>query len=216
MQGQQMYEYWDEFFTILVIHNLSLMSPGPDFAIVSRNSLTATRKTGLFTALGITVGLTMHIFYCLVGIGILISQSKTIFTLIQYAGAAYLCFLGCKGLLSKPMQGESSSPIHKESISNIAAFRQGLLTNILNPKCTVFFLSVLSVMISPSTPTWVQGVYAIGMLGSTFIWFSFVAWLFSNPLLQKKLESKKHWIDRSIGSFLILLSLYLLKNIINI
>lgn len=87
-------EFLLPFVTIGIISLLAAMSPGPDFAVVTKNSLFGSRTTGLYTAVGVGLGIFLHVGYSLVGIGLVISQSIFIFSIIKYVGAAYLLYLG--------------------------------------------------------------------------------------------------------------------------
>lgn len=132
-------EYLPEFLTVVVIHLLAVMSPGPDFALVSRNSFVYSRRSGVFSALGIALGLGVHVAYSLVGIGLLIAQSIVLFSTIKFIGAAYLIYLGVRSLLSKKKPAGAELLEEKSDITKFAALKQGFLTNILNPKVTLFF-----------------------------------------------------------------------------
>ena len=85
-----------EFLSISLLIMLAAVSPGPDFAVVTKNSLLYSRKAGLFTALGVSVSLLIHAVYCILGLAIIISQSLLAFSVIKYLGAAYLIYIGFK------------------------------------------------------------------------------------------------------------------------
>ncbi len=198
-----------QFLTVALVHILAAMSPGPDFAIVTRNSLVYSRKVGVYTALGIALGLLVHIAYSLLGIGFLITQSILVFNIIKYIGAGYLLYIGYKALLSKPV-AEAEEKVASQKATDISAWsaiKIGFLTNALNPKATMFFLAVFTQVIDPATPMWVQLVYGLEMIVATFAWFSIVAYLFSNYLLKQKLLKVRHRIDHVMGVVLIALGI---------
>ena len=93
--------YLPEFFAIALLHLLAVMSPGPDFVLMSKNSLVYSRKTGVATSLGLALGIVVHIIYSLVGIGLIISKSIILFSTIKILGAGYLIYIGLKSLKSK-------------------------------------------------------------------------------------------------------------------
>lgn len=201
-------EYLGAFATIGVIAFLGAVSPGPDFIMVTRNSLTYNRKVGLFTGIGVGAGTLVHIFYTLIGIGVIVSQSIIAYSIIKYLGAAYLIYLGYKSLKAKSeaMEDEKNIGIvHK--ISVIKAFKQGFLCNALNPKATVFFLSVFTQIINPETPLMIQALLGLECTLIITLWFSLVALLFSNSILKNKIRAVKHHIERAMGVVLILLGL---------
>lgn len=203
-----MSQFIAEFITVAVVHLLAVMSPGPDFAIVTRNSLIYSRTAGLFTALGIGVGILVHVAYSLIGISFIISQSIMLFSLIKFIGAGYLLYIGYKSLKAKKTsQTQDLITASVKEISNLQAYKQGFLTNALNPKATLFFLAVFTQVIHPYTPKLVQLVYGLEMMVMTAIWFSLVAFLFSHGSLKKRIMNVAHIIERVTGAVLIALGI---------
>src|SRR3989344_3197595 len=145
------------FIAIGIISLLAAMSPGPDFVVVTKNSLLGSRRTGLFTAVGVGFGILLHVAYSLLGIGFVISQSILLFSIIKYIGALYLLYLGYKLLRAKKtVSSEIGVNDSKVAISALGALREGFLTNALNPKATLFFLSIFTQVIGPETPLLLQ------------------------------------------------------------
>lgn len=197
--------YLTEFITVAVIHLLAVMSPGPDFAVISKNSLVYSRKTGIFTAVGLGLGIVVHVTYSLIGIGLLISKSILLFSIIKYLGAAYLIYIGYKALRSRKSTTITNPTENKKDISGLQAIKNGFLTNTLNPKATLFFLSLFTQVISPETPTLIQLLYGAEMVAMTIAWFSLVAVALSHALVKKSASLAMHYIERIFGAILILL-----------
>ena len=200
MQG-----YWTEFLSVAVVHLLAVASPGPDFAIMIRQALIQSRRNALLSAAGIGLGILVHVSYSLLGIGLLIQQSVTLFTVLKIIGAAYLSWIAIQALRAKP------GHLHVEAgktrpQSAMVAFRLGFLTNALNPKATLFFVSLFSVIISPSTPPLVLAGYGIYMALATGIWFSGVAVFFTLARVRQIFDRFGHWLDRLMGGVLLLLA----------
>ncbi|MSU56422.1 MAG: LysE family translocator [Candidatus Taylorbacteria bacterium] len=196
------------FLTVVIVHLLAVVSPGPDFAVITRNSLLYSRRAGILTALGLALGIGIHVTYCLFGIGLVISQSILLFSAIKWFGAVYLVYIGYKSLRSKPKQEEEVTVVVSvNTLSDAKAVRIGFLTNVLNPKATLFFLALFTQVIAPATPTWVQLVYGIEMITMTFVWFSFVSLVFSNQILKRKIGAVQHYIERVTGAVLIALGI---------
>jgi len=198
-----------QLLAIAVVHLLAVMSPGPDFAMVTRNSLIYSRKIAIYTSLGIALGISVHVAYSLLGIGIVISKSIILFNVIKYIGAAYLLYIGYKSLMSKPADA-ASQQIKIENIKSISireAVWSGFLTNVLNPKATLFFLSLFTQIVDPVTPKYIQMIYGFEMMVITFVWFSIVAILFSNSLIKAKVNKFQHYIERVTGVVLIALGI---------
>ncbi len=193
-----------EFMTVALVHLLAVASPGPDFAVVVRESVAQGRRAGSWTALGVGCGIFVHVAYSLLGIGLIVSQSIVLFNLFKWLAAAYLVYLGWRALRARPMSLEAidgtNAPVAR---SAWRAFVIGFVTNGLNPKATLFFLSLFTVVISPDTPLLVQAGYGLYLAGATALWFLLVAWLFSRGRVRAGFGRMGHWFDRLTGAVLI-------------
>jgi RhtB (resistance to homoserine/threonine) family protein len=196
--------YWTEFFTVALIHLLAVASPGPDFAIVVRESVAFGRRAGIFTALGVGAGIFVHVAYSLLGIGLIVSQSIVLFNALKWLAAAYLLYIGIKALRAKPADPASAELGLEQAVrAPRAAFATGFVTNGLNPKATLFFLSLFTVVIDPHTPLAVQAGYGIYLALATALWFCLVAMLFSQPRVRAGFSRLGHWFDRLMGAVLV-------------
>src|SRR5688572_20451188 len=97
-----MHEHWLEFSKVAVAHFLAVASPGPDFAIVLKQSLSHGRRTAIWTSIGVGTAILLHVTYSLLGIGLLIRGSELWFNVVKYAGAAYIAWIGVQSLRAKP------------------------------------------------------------------------------------------------------------------
>ena len=190
-----------ELLAVVAITFFAVISPGPDFAMVSRNSLLLSRRTGVLTALGIAAGVCIHVSYSLLGVGLLIQQSLWLFNLIKLAGAAYLIFLGIKMLRAQPATGEEMAS--QPALSSLGALRTGFLTNVLNPKTTIFIVSLFMQVVQPQTPLAVQLGYGAFIVLAHALWFSAVALFFSSASVRSRLLAVRHWIDQIFGGLLV-------------
>ncbi len=193
-----------EFMTVALVHLLAVASPGPDFAVVVRESVAQGRRAGSWTALGVGCGIFVHVAYSLLGIGLIVSQSIVLFNLFKWLAAAYLVYLGWRALRARPMSLEPVDTANA-AVARTAwrAFLIGFVTNGLNPKATLFFLSLFTVVISPDTPLLVQAGYGVYLAGATALWFLLVAWLFSRGRVRAGFARMGHWFDRLTGAVLI-------------
>ena len=203
-------EHLPQFISLGIITLLGAMSPGADFVLVTRNSFVYSRKVGIFTAIGIGLGVLVHVFYTLAGIGLIISQSIILFSLIKYLGAAYLIYIGWNSLKAREQKNidKSAETLEtKKIISPLKAVGMGAGTNALNPKVTLFFLSLFVQFISAGTPLEIQ--IALGLETALIIgaWFVLVALMFSNDWLKVKIRKSGHWFERIMGGTLILLGI---------
>jgi RhtB (resistance to homoserine/threonine) family protein len=202
--------YWTEFFTVALIHLLAVASPGPDFAIVVRESVGFGRRAGMFTALGVGVGIFVHVAYSLLGIGLIVSQSIVLFNALKWLAAAYLLYIGIRALRAKPADPASAElSLAKGTRSPRAGFVTGFVTNGLNPKATLFFLSLFTVVIDPHTPLTVQAGYGVYLALATALWFCLVALLFSQQRVRAGFARLGHWFDRLMGGVLVALGIKL-------
>jgi len=197
-----------EFITVAIIHLLAVVSPGPDFAMTVKNSLSYGRKAGIYTGIGMGLGIGVHVLYSLIGIGFLISQSIILFNTIKWLGAGYLIYIGIKALKSKPSDNlEYEMNLENKNISNLKAIGIGFLTNVLNPKATLFFLSLFTQVINPHTSILIQTLYGVEMMLVTAIWFSILATFFSHKIFRQKIIKIKHYVERFLGITLIALGI---------
>jgi RhtB (resistance to homoserine/threonine) family protein len=201
--------YLPSIISLTCLQVITLISPGPDFAIIVRNSLVYSRRTALLTALGISLGIMLHVSYIMLGVGLVIAKTTWLFNLFKYIGAGYLLYIGYKGILAKKHALNFKDINHTIDISAAAALKSGFLTNALNPKAMLFFLSILTMMVSPSTPLIIMIIYGIIIFLTTVMWFSFVALCLSGKM-RKVFSSYSHWIERVTGSLLLLLGIKLL------
>jgi len=197
-----------QFITVALIHFLAVVSPGPDFAIVTRNSIIYSRKIGIYTSFGVAIGILVHVAYSLLGIGFIIAKSIILFSVIKFIGAGYLIYIGYKSLRVKAaVQSESNIESIKREMNPWSSFKTGFFTNALNPKATLFFLALFTQFIDPSTPKIIQFTFGVEMMVITFIWFSIVSLFFSNSIIRSKVGKVQHYVERFTGVVLILLGI---------
>jgi RhtB (resistance to homoserine/threonine) family protein len=195
-----------EALAVATITVLAVISPGADFAMVTRNSMVLSRRAGVLTASGIALGVLVHIAYSMAGIGLLISKSILLFNIIKYTGAVYLIYLGVTMLRAR-----KSDPAQPASVavplSDLAALKTGFLTNALNPKTTLFVVALFSQVISPATSVAVQLGYGAFIFLAHLLWFVLIAYAFSSVAAQRFVASSQHLVERCIGAALVALGL---------
>jgi len=190
-----------EWIAVITITILACISPGPDFAMVSRNGLLLSRRAGVLTAAGIGMGVLVHVCYTLLGLGLVLQQTPWLFNALKLAGAAYLVYLGIQMLRSKPAIEQLDAP--PPAMSDLAALRAGFLTNALNPKTSIFIVSLFMGVIQPDTALTTQIAYGLFIAGAHAVWFSLVALCFSAGMVREKLVAARLWIDRVFGGLLV-------------
>lgn len=194
------------WLTVVSICLLGAMSPGPSLAVVLQQTLRGGRKTGLIAALTHGLGIGLYALLSISGIAVMITASPLLFTALQWAGAAYLIWIGIKGLRSQ----ERTDVTLTNPTSTSSAARDGFLVVFLNPKVAVFFIALFSQVIGSET-TWLEKLaYAATAMIIDMGWYMIVAWLFSNPRWLGRLQQNVVWLDRAFGLVLIALAIRLL------
>jgi RhtB (resistance to homoserine/threonine) family protein len=198
-------EYLNQFLIIAVAHVFAMLSPGPDIAIILRQSITQGRRKAILTALGISSGISVHLTYILLGFGLIVSKSIVVYTILKYLAAIYLIYLGIKILKSSTYKLEDKDK--KENMSDFKAYRIGLFTNLLNPKVTLYFLALFTVVVTPETPFNIQLAYCLFFTVGTFLIFSLFSCFFSANKVKRFFNSFGKYFDRTMAVILIILGI---------
>ena len=194
--------YANQFLAIGAISLLAVISPGPDFLMISRNSLVCSRLAGLFSALGLSTGILVHVGCSILGISLFLAKTPFLLTAVRYLGATYLVYLGWQALNAKEAQAHvPASEIPQ--FDRWGAFRMGFLTNVLNPKATLFIFSLFTQVVSPHTPLDIQVLYGIEISCVTLVWFSFVALMLSNSVVKAWVSSCQILVEKVFGVALV-------------
>ena len=189
-----------EILAVATITILAVISPGPDFAMVTRNSYPYGRRTGLLCALGIGLGVQVHVAYTVFGVSLLIAHAHQLLTVIKLLGAAYLIWIGLQTLRNRTALSVDTSAA--PAMSGAASLRMGFLTNALNPKTTLFVVSTYTQVVNVHTPLPMQFGYGLFMSITHWVWFSIVAWCFGSATLRAAMLRRQRLLDKLIGSTL--------------
>lgn len=195
-----------ELIAVALFTVLAVISPGADFAMVTRSSYAQGRKAGLAAAVGIALGVQVHVLYTVLGIAVIISQSPTLFLCMKVVGAGYLVYLGYKSLTNTARISLDGIDRHTGA-SLAAALRTGFLTNALNPKTMLFVISAYTQVVQPGSQLALDFAYGAFMSFAHWLWFSLVAVFFSSTALRKAMIERQRLVDRVIGLALIGLGL---------
>src|SRR5215471_9055413 len=204
---------------MLGIHDFSLflaagillnLTPGPDTAYICGRSIAQGREAGIASALGICVGSIFHTCAAALGLSAILATSALAFGVIKLLGGAYLIFLGIKMLIDRRREFNLSSNFRRRTTA--AAFRQGVLTNVLNPKVALFFLAFLPQFIDPESN---MKIAAFITLGLTFVttgtlWCLVLAWFASSFSRRfRNNDTFAQWLNRTAGTLFVFLGLRL-------
>jgi threonine/homoserine/homoserine lactone efflux protein len=201
----------ERLLPFLAVAALLIVTPGPDTALTIRNALIGGRRGGILTGAGVATGQLIWALATCLGIGALLQAYQPAYVALKLAGAAYLIYLGAHSLLRAlrdhgRIDAPHGSPTRRRSGSR--AYRQGVLSNLGNPKMAVFFVSLLPQFVGPSTDTF----FALLVLGLTFSVMTF-AWLTAYSVVVGKAgdvfrrNSVRRGLDGLTGAVLIALGL---------
>jgi threonine/homoserine/homoserine lactone efflux protein len=193
----------DLYLSFLVAALIVIASPGPDSLNSLAIGLSRGRREGVAYALGVGVGCLTHTLWAMLGISAIVAASVTLFNVIKWIGVAYLLWLGVQALRSSGRFAVSDAADRGPTVSAVQRFRQGLLTNALNPKVMLFFLAFLPQFVDPQHGLAV--IWQLGLMGLTFtlvtaVAYSALAW--SAGAVGAKLARQPRialWLERATG-----------------
>lgn len=203
---------------ILLTSFIAALSPGPDFALVMRNSMLHSRRSGVETAIGLALGVTVHVSYCIFLISYLLSSTYIIVIILKYLGAAYLAWIGIKSLHHAKLLYEVHRAKNEEtSLPNIlrrpkSFILSGFLCNLLNPKAVLFFISIFTFLIAQDVSEEIKIFSGIGMVLITLIWFSALSWLITHARFRRFFTGYRFqtWVNGIMGVIFLTFALILL------
>ena len=194
----------NELLAVAAITLLAVISPGADFAMITRNSYLYGRRAGVWTATGIACGVWVHVGYTLLGVSVLFSQMPWLFHGIKVLGAGYLMWIGWQTMRQAPVAvilggGQGSLGVWQ-------AWQNGFLTNALNPKTTLFVLSLYTQVIAADTALSTLLAYGWVISLAHLLWFAWVALCLSQPRIRMWLLRKQSVVNKAITCVLMLLA----------
>ena len=192
-----------EFFTVALLHFFAVSSPGPDFILVTRQAIKLGRKAAIYTSLGIGIGILIHSLAAITGLTFLISSNPYLFLCMKLAASLYLFYLG---LMSIIQTSETGNDIATKDSSELNSFLIGFITNVLNPKAIIFFVTLFSIVLNNSTSVALLTFYGLYMSAATFLWFLLISYVFTNKNLIEKYFYVLPAFEKIIGILLIIIA----------
>jgi len=196
----------ENFYLFVITCIFLVILPGPDTAIMTKNTLTVGKQGGFKTMLGICCALSIHTLTAVVGLSAIIAKSALLFSIFKYIGAVYLIYLGIKSLWATRNK-ETAKPIEtiaKSKYKNESSFKQGFLTNLLNPKIAVFFLTFLPQFVNPGSHTFMPFlILGITYIVLTVVWYLFYIYLLNQISVFMKKPKTQKVIEGITGTILI-------------
>ena len=174
------------FLTVALLHLFAVASPGPDFVLVSRQCFRYGRIVAIWTSL-------------------VLQNQPDLFWYLKLVAALYIGYLGVVSLIPKELINLQNNSIG-ESKRNLKSISTGFLTNVLNPKALIFFITVFTLVINKDTGIIVKTLLGVYMSLATFIWFSFVSILLTNQRATERFKKAIPWVEKITGLFLLILA----------
>lgn len=197
----------DQYYFFILMSILLVILPGPDTGLATNNTIIYGKIGGIRTVFGITTGLVIHTSAAVLGLSAIIVKSAFLFSVFKYVGALYLIYLGIMALWTiknKRTSIDSDPALSNNKFQNASCFRQGFLTNLLNPKVAVFFLTFLPQFVVADKNVLIQflmmgGIYII----LTLIWFMLYVYFINYINVWMKKPSTQHFIQGISGVILV-------------
>lgn len=190
-----------QLMSFIFLNLIAMISPGPDFAIVTKYGLSGCRKSAIAASLGVATALIIHVVYCVSGVALILSSSPKLLLILRFVGGAYLLYLGIKTLMSVGKE----ETVTKSQTKN--AFTAGFFCNLLNPKATVFLLSLFSQFASFMNTFSMKLTYAASIPILAVVYFTALSIFITHVrFLSFFLRIKKYFVSL-MGAFLVILGL---------
>jgi threonine efflux protein len=189
-----------QLLTIAGVFLVSVVSPGPNFAMVTSTAMTVSHRAGVFAGLGLATASCTWTLLVIAGVGFVLTQAPWIYTAIRIAGAVYLIWIGIKMLTGARQPMAAANPA---SANAGAAFRKAYFVSMTNPKSIAFYGSILTVMVPASAPAW---FYAAIVAITAFVsgsWYCGLAIAFSHTAARRIFARAKTGIEVTMGVILI-------------
>ena len=205
-------KFYVEFLTIAAMHLVAVASPGPDFAIVMKHSISHGKKIALITSVGIGLAIFIHVAYALLGIGLIINTTPWLYDALIVFAAGCLVYIA-QGAVKSPKPAEVAVGANVPASNDLSAkkaFFVGFMTNGLNPKATLFFLSLFTVTVSQETPILVKSAYGVYLAVATTVWFCCLSLVLTHSRVRQLFSQKGYVFDRIMGWLLIFLAAHIM------
>ncbi|TGD74730.1 LysE family translocator [Mangrovimicrobium sediminis] len=196
-----------QWLVLLGVCTLGAMSPGPSLAVVTSHTLAGGRSHGVAAALAHGSGVALYAALTVLGLTAALTARPGLFLVVQWIGAAYLAYLGCRLLLARAATGEADTDTAPTARSPV---REGFLVAFLNPKLAIFMLAVFSQFLSEGAGLAQKAVMVATAGAVDGLWYTLVALGLSHPRLQHRLRRQAALIDRLFGLALLALAVALL------
>jgi RhtB (resistance to homoserine/threonine) family protein len=200
--------YIAEIIAVSTIAIFMAILPGADFVMVTRTSIYNGRLAALYMSVGMCLSVCIHACYSIAGLAVVIANSAWLFSTIKYLGAAYLIYIAWQLLTTRELlKKDQNNPTTQ--MSPLIALRLGFTCNILNPKTSIFFLSIFTQVVSLDTPLIMQVSYGLIIMLAHFTWYCGISLVLSHPSILPRFNRQKQKIDKVAGFILMIIAINL-------
>lgn len=194
----------ENYFLFVLMSVCLIILPGPDTAIATKNTISSGKMGGVKTVFGTCTALLIHTLATVIGLSAIIVKSAFLFSIFKYGGAIYLIYLGIQAMRTMKKNDIPNDFITKNKYENTPFFRQGFLTNLLNPKVAVFFLTFLPQFVNPNQNPMTQFmIMGITYLILTALWFAFYILLLDKISIFMRKPTTQKYMQGFTGVILI-------------
>jgi threonine/homoserine/homoserine lactone efflux protein len=207
--------YAPRLLALLGVWALLVITPGPDFAIVSRTAVARSRRAAILVGMGTTSGIAVWVTLSLAGLGFAMAYLSAPLLVLRLLGALYLIYLGARSLWSAahPKRRAQDTGIHgRERPLSMPSWVAGFLTNMGNPKALAFFGSIFALFLPAHAPFWLDATILVGMVSITAVWYTLVSMLFSLVPISRAYHRAQRWVDGITGGIFVALGVRLAAN----
>ena len=200
----------NEFITVILLHLFAVMSPGPDYVLITRQSIRYGRRVALWSSGGIGVGILFHSFLAVTGILFFIASNESYLLFLKLICSVYLLYLGMTSIINT--SDFNNNRVDDNKWSNANGFAAGMLTNITNVKALLFFITLFGVVLNGQTQANLM-FYGLYMAFATFIWFSLLSYIFTSEVFKAQFLTFFKFFEKFLGLILVIIAVQLLGNV---
>lgn len=203
--------YLNEFLMIALAHFIALISPGADFVYLVNTSLVNKQKIALGASLGIALSNGFYILLCLLGYATIFSQYEILIVVIKILGGTYLLYLSIITMKSSVITNYINNSFTSSNFYN--EVKRGFYLSFFNPKISIFYLALFTLVISPDTPLWIQLLYGLWMFLLVLVWDSMIVFILNKKRFKELLLSITG-LEKVLGLLLFFISLGLFYSLL--
>jgi threonine efflux protein len=196
-------DYLPHILAVLGIWAVVVVTPGPNFLVITHHALARSRKAGIFCAAGVAAGTFVWAASALFGLALIVGHASWAYNAIRIGGAIYLIYVGLRALFGGASLGPAPSAVIATGGGLFKSFRAGLFVDLSNPKAATFFTSLFVVMLPAGMPLWMGMTTVVVVVTIAGAWYAATAIIVSMPAVARAYKKIHRWIDRLAGALFV-------------